>query len=155
MHGGGCRIMYISDAPMYSCYINSQPNTPLDTRHNAEIQPLRPGLRPPHGHYVCLSDGLHSLWYYSAPRTTHRYPSLTGIGYDQGVFSGIVGNEDFLNVVHHPSAGILGIIVSIYNLGCFAGTIVSFVFSDKLGPRLSMWIAMAWVIVRLLSIVPA
>lgn len=80
---------------------------------------------------------------------------MTGIGYDQGVFSGIVGNGDFLNVMHHPSAGILGIIVSIYNLGCFAGTIVSFVFGDKLGPRLSMWIAMAWVIVRLLSIVPA
>ena len=82
------------------------------------------------------------------PHTTHMYTCLTGIGYDQGVFSGIVGNEDFLGVVHHPSAGILGIIVSIYNLGCFSGTIVSFAFSDKLGPRLSMWIAMAWVIVR-------
>lgn len=65
------------------------------------------------------------------------------------MFSGIVGNTDFLNIVHHPSAGILGIIVSIYNLGCFAGTIVSFLFSDALGPRLSMWIAMIWIIVCL------
>ncbi|RJE19403.1 Sugar and other transporter [Aspergillus sclerotialis] len=68
-------------------------------------------------------------------------------GYDQGVFSGIVGNEDFLRIVNHPSPGILGIIVSIYNLGCFSGTIVSFLLSDKLGPRKSMWFAMCWIIV--------
>lgn len=71
-------------------------------------------------------------------------------GYDQGVFSGIVGNDDFLNVVDHPSAGILGIIVSIYNLGCFSGTIVSFIIGDRLGPRKSMWFAMVWIIVSLL-----
>ncbi|OKP13867.1 Sugar transporter STL1 [Penicillium subrubescens] len=68
-------------------------------------------------------------------------------GYDQGVFSGIVGNDDFLEVIHHPSAGILGIIVSIYNLGCFTGTIVSFVTGDRLGPRRSMWFAMVWIII--------
>ena len=72
---------------------------------------------------------------------------LTVLGYDQGVFSGIVGNDDFLNVVDHPSAGILGIIVSIYNLGCFTGTIVSFATGDRLGPRKSMWFAMVWIIV--------
>ncbi|KAL9094264.1 MAG: hypothetical protein Q9165_003404 [Trypethelium subeluteriae] len=32
-------------------------------------------------------------------------------GYDQGVFSGIVGNEAFLNTVNHPSPGKLGIIL--------------------------------------------
>ncbi|KAJ5861332.1 uncharacterized protein N7529_008642 [Penicillium soppii] len=68
-------------------------------------------------------------------------------GYDQGVFSGIVGNDDFLEIVRYPSPGILGIIVSIYNLGCFTGTIVSFAFSDKMGPRKSMWFAMVWIIV--------
>jgi MFS family permease len=62
------------------------------------------------------------------------------------VFSGIVGNDDFLNVVNYPSAGILGIIVSIYNLGCFTGTIVSFATGDRLGPRKSMWFAMVWII---------
>lgn len=65
------------------------------------------------------------------------------------MFSGIVGNEDFLAVVHHPSAGVLGIIVSIYNLGCFTGTIVSFITGDRLGPRKSMWFAMVWIIVSL------
>ncbi|CAG8179075.1 unnamed protein product [Penicillium salamii] len=69
------------------------------------------------------------------------------LGYDQGVFSGIVGNDDFLEIVRHPSPAILGIIVSIYNLGCFTGTILSFASSDKMGPRNSMWFAMAWIIV--------
>jgi hypothetical protein len=76
-----------------------------------------------------------------------RTANIQNIGYDQGVFSGIVGNDEFLDIVHHPSAGILGIIVSIYNLGCFAGTIVSFAISDRIGPRKSMWFAMAWIIV--------
>ncbi|CAG8366240.1 unnamed protein product [Penicillium salamii] len=75
------------------------------------------------------------------------FSSNVSLGYDQGVFSGIVGNEDFLEIVRHPSPGILGIIVSIYNLGCFTGTIVSFASSDKMGPRNSMWFAMAWIIV--------
>ena len=69
-------------------------------------------------------------------------------GYDQGVFSGIVGNEDFLNTFDHPSPGLEGIIVSIYNLGCFTGCILSFMFCEKTGRRLAMWIAMVWIIVR-------
>ncbi|KAF2094760.1 general substrate transporter [Rhizodiscina lignyota] len=68
-------------------------------------------------------------------------------GYDQGVFSGIVGNTDFLNVMNHPSPGLLGIIVSIYNLGCFSGCILNFFFGIYFGRRLCMWIAMAWIIV--------
>lgn len=38
-------------------------------------------------------------------------------GYDQGVFSGIIGNEDFMETFGHPNASLEGIIVSIYNLG--------------------------------------
>ena len=68
-------------------------------------------------------------------------------GYDQGVFSGIVGNEDYLNTFNHPSPGLEGIIVSIYNLGCFTGCILSFMFCEKTGRRLAMLIAMVWIIV--------
>lgn len=70
-------------------------------------------------------------------------------GYDQGVFSGIVGNADFLDTFGHPSPGLEGIIVSIYNLGCFTGCILSFMFCEKTGRRLAMWIAMCWIIVSL------
>lgn len=68
-------------------------------------------------------------------------------GYDQGVFSGIVGNADFLDTFNHPSPGLEGIIVSIYNLGCFTGCILSFIFCERTGRRLAMWIAMIWIIV--------
>ncbi|KAF2472531.1 putative Myo-inositol transporter 1 [Lindgomyces ingoldianus] len=68
-------------------------------------------------------------------------------GYDQGVFSGIVGNPDFLDTFGHPSSGLEGIIVSIYNLGCFTGCILAFYFCEKTGRRLAMWIAMVWIIV--------
>lgn len=42
-------------------------------------------------------------------------------GYDQGVFGGILENEDFLSQFGYPSDTKTGIIVSCYNLGCFAG----------------------------------
>ncbi|KAI9841234.1 MAG: hypothetical protein M1837_000899 [Sclerophora amabilis] len=68
-------------------------------------------------------------------------------GYDQGVFSGIVGNPDFVEIVHDPGDSLLGIIVSIYNLGCFSGCVLSFCFAEYFGRRRSMWIAMVWIIV--------
>jgi MFS family permease len=68
-------------------------------------------------------------------------------GYDQGVFSGIVGNADFLDTFDHPSAALEGIIVSIYNLGCFTGCILTFALCEKTGRKLAMWIAMGWIIV--------
>ncbi|KAK2759728.1 hypothetical protein FQN53_008013 [Emmonsiellopsis sp. PD_33] len=69
-------------------------------------------------------------------------------GYDQGVFSGIVGNKDFLDVMHHPGDGLMGIIVSVYNLGCFSGCILNFFFGEYFGRRRAMWIAMVWILGR-------
>ncbi|KAH9825545.1 Sugar transporter TC2A11 family [Teratosphaeria destructans] len=68
-------------------------------------------------------------------------------GYDQGVFSGIVGNTDWLATFGHPSSGLEGIIVSIYNLGAFSGCILTFIFGERLGRRLCIWSAMGWIIV--------
>ena len=68
-------------------------------------------------------------------------------GYDQGVFSGIVGAEDFLATVDNPDPSLLGIIVAIYNLGCFTGCIINFLIGDQLGRRMKMWIAMGIIIV--------
>lgn len=42
-------------------------------------------------------------------------------GYDQGVFSGIVNNEDWIEQFNHPNDSEEGIIVSCYNLGCLLG----------------------------------
>ncbi|KAL5332976.1 general substrate transporter [Aspergillus crustosus] len=68
-------------------------------------------------------------------------------GYDQGVFSGIVENENFLEHMNHPNDSLMGIIVSIYNLGCFTGCVVNFVIAERLGRRRAMWLAMVWVII--------
>ncbi|KAJ4396991.1 hypothetical protein N0V93_001215 [Gnomoniopsis smithogilvyi] len=68
-------------------------------------------------------------------------------GYDQGVFSGIVGNADWLEQFGYPDSGLEGIIVSIYNLGAFSGCILSFAVCEKTGRRLAMWIAMGFIIV--------
>jgi len=46
---------------------------------------------------------------------------LYRFGYDQGVFSGIVGNEDWRKQFGYPNDSEEGIIVSCYNLGCLLG----------------------------------
>ena len=51
----------------------------------------------------------------------------------------------------NPNDSLTGIIVSIYNLGCFAGCLVNFVTGDMLGRRRSMWFAMGWIIVSCLA----
>jgi hypothetical protein len=73
--------------------------------------------------------------------------SLLITRYDQGVFSGIIGNENFRNQFGNPNTGLEGIIVSIYNLGCFTGCIFAFFFCERTGRRLAMWIAMGFIIV--------
>lgn len=70
-------------------------------------------------------------------------------GYDQGVFSGIIGNPNWLDQFSHPNSSLEGIIVSIYNLGMFTGCIVNFVVGETLGRRKSMWLATGFVIVSL------
>ncbi|KAL4810027.1 hypothetical protein BDV18DRAFT_150427 [Aspergillus unguis] len=67
---------------------------------------------------------------------------VTLFRYNQGAIAGIIGNEDFLRAVEHPNSAVLGVIVGIYNIGCLTGTAVSFMTSDRLGFRKSMWMAM-------------
>ncbi|KAJ5959367.1 uncharacterized protein N7479_006517 [Penicillium vulpinum] len=68
-------------------------------------------------------------------------------GYDQGVFGGILENKDWLDQFNHPSDSKTGIVVSCYNLGCFAGCVVNYMIGEMLGRRRSIWFAMAFVIV--------
>lgn len=67
-------------------------------------------------------------------------------GYDQGVFGGLVNNPDWLDTFGHPGSALEGIIVSIYNLGAFSGCILTFIFGERFGRRLCMWIAMGWIV---------
>lgn len=67
-------------------------------------------------------------------------------GYDQGVFGGIVINENWQDTFDNPQPGLEGIIVSIYNLGAFSGCVLSFFTGERLGRRMSMWFAMSWIV---------
>lgn len=56
-------------------------------------------------------------------------------GYDQGVFGGIIGNENFETTFNHPSPMIIGQITATYDLGCFFGAILAILFGDHFGRR--------------------
>ncbi|RWA05705.1 hypothetical protein EKO27_g9400 [Xylaria grammica] len=59
-------------------------------------------------------------------------------GYDQGVFSGVVITQDYLDVHDLNGPGktnVLSIITSIYTIGCFLGALLAFSIGEKLGRR--------------------
>ncbi|KAJ0305714.1 hypothetical protein Brms1b_010695 [Colletotrichum noveboracense] len=68
-------------------------------------------------------------------------------GYDQGVFGGILHNDDWLRQFDHPSDTLTGFIVSCYNLGCLGGSVLNFFFGDILGRRRAIWLAMGLVVI--------
>ncbi|KAH6874679.1 general substrate transporter [Thelonectria olida] len=68
-------------------------------------------------------------------------------GYDQGVFGGILENEDWLRQFKHPGDTLTGFITASYNLGCLLGCFANFFVGEKLGRRRAIWLAMGWIIV--------
>jgi MFS family permease len=61
-------------------------------------------------------------------------------GYDQGVLSGLIGADNqFGKDFNHPDANTQGLIVSVYQLGNVGGSIVIFLFGDKLGRKNSIF----------------
>ncbi|OAD81313.1 hypothetical protein PHYBLDRAFT_57794 [Phycomyces blakesleeanus NRRL 1555(-)] len=56
-------------------------------------------------------------------------------GYDQGVMSGIVTNEGFLDLMGRPDSATLGAIVALYEIGCMFGALATGRLSDILGRR--------------------
>lgn len=56
-------------------------------------------------------------------------------GYEQGVFGGIIVGDDFLEYFNHPTPGMQGFVVSVYDLGCFGGAIATLFVGEKLGRK--------------------
>ncbi|KAF8736776.1 hypothetical protein AX14_014008 [Amanita brunnescens Koide BX004] len=63
--------------------------------------------------------------------------AMTLFGYDQGVFGGIIVTSSFLQTMGNPSPGLQGTIVSLYDIGCFAGAMSTFVIGERLGRKKS------------------
>ena len=68
-------------------------------------------------------------------------------GYDQGVFGGILTNNNFLELFDHPSPTVQGQIVATYDIGCIFGCILSMFIGDVLGRRRSILIGCSILIV--------
>ncbi|KAJ5234068.1 uncharacterized protein N7469_005834 [Penicillium citrinum] len=63
---------------------------------------------------------------------------MTLFGYDQGVFSGVVITQDFLEIhdlVGPTKTKILSTVTAIYDVGCFLGAIFAFTIGEKLGRK--------------------
>ncbi|KAK6371803.1 uncharacterized protein PV06_08400 [Exophiala oligosperma] len=60
------------------------------------------------------------------------------IGYDNGLFGGFVNGAAFNDTFHTPSPTIIGLIVAIYEVGCFLGSVLTSFFGEALGRRRSI-----------------
>ncbi|ETN39969.1 uncharacterized protein HMPREF1541_06196 [Cyphellophora europaea CBS 101466] len=68
-------------------------------------------------------------------------------GYDQGVLGGLVTQPSLLNALGNPSAGYLGTIVALYNIGCLAGCVISAIWGNVLGRKRSILIGCSIMVV--------
>uniref|UniRef100_A0A060T9Y4 ARAD1D18634p n=1 Tax=Blastobotrys adeninivorans TaxID=409370 RepID=A0A060T9Y4_BLAAD len=72
---------------------------------------------------------------------------FTLFGYDQGLYGGIIINQNFLNDFDHPSSTILGQIQATFDLGAFVGAVGICMWGDRLGRRMSIIIGCVTTIV--------
>ena len=56
-------------------------------------------------------------------------------GYEQGVFGGIIVGQEFQEYFHNPSPSLTGFVTSVYDLGCFAGALLTLVVGEWLGRK--------------------
>ena len=56
-------------------------------------------------------------------------------GYEQGVFGGIIVGQEFEEYFDHPSPSLIGFVTSVYDLGCFAGALLTLVVGEWLGRK--------------------
>jgi MFS family permease len=138
------QVLSVYLRPVTRCLPGSTREPWLIHDETASFQLVWAGSLPTGRDYNWLPAGVHLVWVGFTALSDAI--SLT-CRYDQGVFSGIIGNENFRTQFGNPNTGLEGIIVSIYNLGCFTGCIFAFLFCERTGRRLAMWIAMGFIIV--------
>jgi len=69
--------------------------------------------------YHCLHDSYDTLRYVRSYRRV--IPTINfSVGYDQGVFGGIIVTRDFLDTMNNPDSNLQGTIVSLYDVGWYA-----------------------------------
>jgi sugar porter (SP) family MFS transporter len=61
------------------------------------------------------------------------------IGYDNGLMGGLVNTDSFNKSFDTPSTSMIGVIVAIFEVGCFFGAIGAAVWGERLGRRRTMF----------------
>ncbi|KAF5007604.1 hypothetical protein FDECE_6068 [Fusarium decemcellulare] len=62
------------------------------------------------------------------------------IGYDNGLMGGLVNTSAFQDTFDSPNSDMIGVIVAIFEIGCFFGAVFAAIWGEKLGRRRSVLI---------------
>ncbi|KAM0347757.1 hypothetical protein ACHAPU_004772 [Fusarium lateritium] len=62
------------------------------------------------------------------------------IGFDNGLMGGLVNTTAFKDTFDDPNSDMIGVIVAIFEIGCFFGAIFAAIWGEKLGRRRSVLI---------------
>ncbi|KAH0445982.1 hypothetical protein IEQ34_025181 [Dendrobium chrysotoxum] len=68
------------------------------------------------------------------------------VGYDNGVFGGLVNTPSFKATFNDPDANTIGNIVSLYEIGCCVGALSTFYIGEKFGRRMAILFGSVWMI---------
>lgn len=76
------------------------------------------------------------------------------IGYDNGLMGGFVGGKAFTHTMGidpdtSEGTSMIGLIVAIYEIGCFLGAIATSFVGEKLGRRKTIGAGVIWMIIGL------
>lgn len=57
------------------------------------------------------------------------------VGYDQGLFGGVLPGRRFTDMLGNPDATMTGLVTAIYDIGCAVGAVGAFLFGERLGRK--------------------
>ncbi|TGO61566.1 hypothetical protein BCON_0026g00100 [Botryotinia convoluta] len=69
------------------------------------------------------------------------------IGYDNGLMGGLVNATGFKDTFNNPDPTIVGLIVAIYEVGCFLGSVATSLFGENIGRKKSIGIGVVIMII--------
>lgn len=69
------------------------------------------------------------------------------VGYDQGVFGGILAGDRFQDMLGNPGPTMSGLVTAIYDIGCSLGAVAAFIWGEKIGRKNSIIFANVIVVV--------
>ncbi|KAA8571442.1 hypothetical protein MFRU_026g00540 [Monilinia fructicola] len=69
------------------------------------------------------------------------------IGYDNGLMGGLVNSKGFKDTFEDPDPTITGLIVAIYEVGCFLGSVATSIFGENVGRKRSIAIGVVIMII--------